>query len=232
MESKCWIQLSLVGGHMIRNILGLAFVSCFGLMTAGCGGGFQAMGVSNRTQAATPIDPVVATNKQITALNTNIGDLNTTVTGVTGQLNLITLLNLQTQAGSGSSTPGSNKLSLAMGQLLDNLVTGVTNVYNNIKKISLDIQTRIAQLNPADATQAKVIAQLQSLSSQLTNFKTQIDSAVNNLAAKMLALDSKVDSDIANMNSSNPLTWIVEAYWVPVKTQIQQHHDALVALTM
>ncbi len=220
---------------MIRSIRVLAIVSCFGLFTTACGvstNGFETSASSaNGSQAVVPLDPIAATNKDIATLNTRISGLNTSLTGSSGQLDLITLLNLQTQAGSGSSSTSSNKLSQAIGKLLDNLVAGATAVYNQIKTTGVNIQTRIAQLNPADATQAKVIAQLQTFQTDLVQFKTQVDTALNSLAAKMITLEAKVDSDIANMNSSSPLTWVVEVYWVPVKTQIQQHHDALVALT-
>ena len=216
---------------MNRQIRHSAYALAFGLALTGCSlntAGFQSLSSASggSGQAITPVDPIVATNKDIATLNTNISGLNTNVSGTNGQLDLITLLNLQTQATTGGST-----LAQSLGKLLDNLVAAATQVYAQINLTKTNIQSRIALLNPKDPTQAQVIAQLQTLQTDISNFKTQVDTAVNNLAAKMVTLEANIDNGIANMSSSDPVLVLLEILWVPIKAQIQQHHDALVALT-
>jgi hypothetical protein len=208
----------------------------FAMATVGCGGGFQSSGLSGSSAQGgggitpTPVvDPVTQTNTEIATLNANLTALNTTISGAQGQLNLISLLSLQSVAGT-DGTATSNKLSVSIGKLLDGVVTGVQDVYTEIATINTNIQTRIAALNPSISADAQMIAELTTIQTDLAAFKTKVNTAVLSLAAGMVTLDTKVSNGIASLSQTSPLTQLVLLYWVPVETQIQEHHDTLVNL--
>ena len=231
--------------NMKRNTI-LSIIAMTALaFSVGCGKMQGASSGSSTTasvnSASTATNLVNQTQQDIAAFNQQNTALQTQVDGLNTQINSINLPFLESGGTTGAVVAASQmragaparirSIQSTISNVLNGVYTGVSDLYTKINDLQTKIQNRIAQLNLNDPAQLAAATALEASLTYLAQARAKLDTLVNTLVTKVQGFTASIDTKLASLNQSNPLTWVAEVYWAQLKVLFTNFESELTALT-
>jgi hypothetical protein len=232
----------LTGGLMFLNKLSTLFlVSTLSLGLMGCNefvakgsssnGGLNCGSIDHPSAEACPGQPPLDADIDMKVLNDNIDELEVSLAEVESELSKIDILSVsaaqQSSEVSGKSTSG---IEGALRRVLDKLIDVSTSATGKVEEIRQQVREKMAKLDPTNPLHAIAILKLNEIFSYLDQVEVKIGEAVRRMADMLGGVVAKVDTKLAEMDSSNPLTWALFIYWQNIKQVILEYQQKLLLL--
>lgn len=221
----------LIGGQMIRSLLSVLLLGTLAMSTTAClGDGYKAVnedllnanGDGLGLGGPTPGSPVDDSDVDMTELNQKLTDVEGEISAVTSQMNGLTILSL-----TANQTPGSSALGTDFRVAFERLLNAVSEAKDQVAILSLEVEGRLAQLDPLNPVHAEIITRLTEALTYLNQVPQLIDDQILQLVDLIDLGVNEVDVQVADLDANDPLTWVAATVWEGLKLVIFEYRARL-----